>query len=230
MVKKIKAGKSTNYYTRESNGNYILRDKSGHLKKVIKRGSLQARKVSKRAQSAKSTKKNSTKTTSSNTTSTTPTNNSSNTNSSETNETESTNTETVKEDLISNFTDAYKFAKKEFYKAKRDNGHILECKVIGSSKWKQGKWAYCYIPDYKIAGYMYITKASHEIDDDGKWLTSLTLQDYPPSLSSGESNDPSKTKDSSTDSSCEVGTSDDGTSTNSTDSTNSSTSSTSSTG
>lgn len=39
-----------------------------------------------------------------------------------------------------------------------------------------------------------------------------------------------KQKDSSTDSSCEVGTSDDGTSTNSTDSTNSSTSSTSSTG
>lgn len=214
MVKKIKAGKSSNYYTRESNGNYILRDKSGHLKKVIKRGSLQARKVSKRAQSTKSTKKEKKTNNSSNTTSTTSSNNSSNlTENSETSESDSTSTETVKETLISNFKDAYKFAKKEFYKAKRDNGHILECKVIGSSKWKQGKWAYCYIPDYKIQDYMYITKASHEIDDEGKWLTSLTLQDYPPSLSSGSSNDPNKTKDTSTDTSSEEGTSDD-TSTN----------------
>lgn len=59
MVKKIKAGKSSNYYTRESNGNYILRKKSGQIIKVVKKGSLQAKKVSKRANSKTSTKKKS---------------------------------------------------------------------------------------------------------------------------------------------------------------------------
>ncbi len=49
MVKKIKAGKSSNYYTRQSNGNYILRKKSGQIITVIKKGSARAKKVSQRA-------------------------------------------------------------------------------------------------------------------------------------------------------------------------------------
>jgi len=126
----------------------------------------------------------------------------------DTTSTDSTSTDTTsttsqlvaktKEVEIDNYKDAYKFAKLEYFKALRDDKHTLECKVIGSNKWKQGKWVYCYIPDYFIDSYMYITKASHEISDSGVWTTSLTLQDYPPSLSSGESNDPTKQTDTST--------------------------------
>ncbi len=242
MVKKIKAGKSSNYYTREKNGNYVLRNKNGYkIGSVIKKGSTRAKKITSRATTSSasratkkvSSKKSSSSSSSSSGSSTSSTSWSSADSSSTTDSSSSTSTTLVavkKEVLIDNYDDAYKFAKTEFYKARRDNKHTLECKVIGSGKWKQGKWAYCYIPDYKINMYMYITKASHEIDDDGKWLTSLTLQDYPPSLSSGDSHDPIKSDDNSSDTSSEQGTDDDGTNTTTTDYTISSTSSTSSTG
>lgn len=89
---------------------------------------------------------------------------------------------------IETYEDALKFGKQEFAKSKRDNGHSLECKVIGSNEWKQGKWAYVYLPSFNIDMNMYITKTSHSSSASDEWLVGLTLQDYPPSLSSGESN------------------------------------------
>ena len=52
-----------------------------------------------------------------------------------------------------------------------------------------------YLPSFNLNGYMYLTKVSH--DDDGKWKTNLTLEDYPPDL--GEK--PSETKTDSNSSS-----------------------------
>lgn len=75
----------------------------------------------------------------------------------------------------------YSFAEREFAKLKRENGHILECKVLGDSKWKVGQWVRVYIPTFNIDGYMYLTKVSQE-DSGSGWLCNLTLEDYPPSL------------------------------------------------
>lgn len=77
--------------------------------------------------------------------------------------------------------EAQSFARREWAKLRRDNGHKLECKVLGSTKWKVGKWCRVYLPSFGIDDYMYIIKVSQE-DDDGNWVCSLTLADYPPSL------------------------------------------------
>ena len=77
--------------------------------------------------------------------------------------------------------EVYAFAEREFAKLKRDNGHTLECKTLGDSKWKVGQWCRVYLPSFNIDGYMYITKCSQE-DSDSGWLCNLTLKDYPPSL------------------------------------------------
>ena len=82
---------------------------------------------------------------------------------------------------------AKKHLQREWNKLKRENGHSLELKTYGHSKWKQGEWCRVYLPSYNLDDYMYITKVSQ--DDSGTWDCSLTLVDYPPSF--GE---PSKTE------------------------------------
>ena len=76
--------------------------------------------------------------------------------------------------------DVVAFAYREWNKLLKDSGRVLECKTDGSPKWRIGKWVRVYIPSFELNGYMYITKCSH--DDTGKWITSLTLTDYPPDL------------------------------------------------
>ena len=89
---------------------------------------------------------------------------------------------------INNYEEALEFGKTEMAKSKRDNGHGLECKIIGNNQVKQGMWAYVYLPSFNIDMNMYITKTSQSSSATDEWLVGVTLQDYPPSLSSGESN------------------------------------------
>ena len=91
--------------------------------------------------------------------------------------------------------DAVAFAYHEWNKLLKDDGRKLECKVDGDPKWRIGQWVRVYLPSFNLNGYMYLTKVSH--DDDGKWKTNLTLEDYPPDL--GEK--PSETKTDSNSSS-----------------------------
>ena len=76
--------------------------------------------------------------------------------------------------------EAQTFANTEWAKIKRDNGHTIECKVIGSPLWEQGKWVRVYIPSFDEDGYMYITKCSHSESASSGWETNITLSDYPP--------------------------------------------------
>lgn len=82
------------------------------------------------------------------------------------------------DDSIKKIDDAKDFLLREWAKIKRDNGHSLECKVQGSSKWQPG-WCYVYLPSFNIQDYMYISKISQD-DQDGDWNCKLTLVDYPP--------------------------------------------------
>ena len=81
--------------------------------------------------------------------------------------------------------EAQSFARREWSKLRRDNGHQLECKVLGNLKWKVGQWCRVYLPSFGIDDYMYIIKVSQE-ETDGNWVCGLTLVDYPPSLGEPE--------------------------------------------
>ncbi|WP_458454191.1 hypothetical protein [Methanobrevibacter sp.] len=97
---------------------------------------------------------------------------------------------TVKIDKsIKKLDDAKKFLQREWNKLKRDNGHSLECKTYGHSKWRIGEWCRVYLPSFNIDDYMYITKVSQDDSGDSEWSCNLTLVDYPPGF--GE---PSKTE------------------------------------
>lgn len=86
----------------------------------------------------------------------------------------------------------------EWSKIKRDNGHVLECKVKGDTKWKTG-WCRVYLPSFNINDYMYITKISQDESSSGEWECQLKLTDYPPGF--GEPNTQNNnSKKSSTDS------------------------------
>lgn len=82
---------------------------------------------------------------------------------------------------ITTLKGAQSFAKTEWAKIRRDNGHKLECKVLGNTKWKIGLWIRVYLPSFNIDDYMYLSKVSQD-DSDGDWVCNLTLVDYPPSL------------------------------------------------
>ena len=91
--------------------------------------------------------------------------------------------------------DAVAFAYHEWNKLLKNDGRKLECKVDGAPKWRIGQWVRVYIPSFDLNGYMYLTKVSH--DDDGKWKTNLTLEDYPPDLGEKPSENSSKKASSS---------------------------------
>ena len=97
-------------------------------------------------------------------------------------DTSSTTTETTtktEEVPCETYEEALTFANVEWAKIKRDNGHTIECKVIGSPIWQQGIWVRVYIPSFDEDGYMYITKCNHDESSSG-WECNLTLVDYPP--------------------------------------------------
>lgn len=100
------------------------------------------------------------------------------------------------DDSIKSLDDAKEFLLREWAKIKRDNGHTLECKVQGNSKWQPG-WCYVYLPSFNIQDYMYIEKISQD-DPDGHWDCNLTLVDYPPGFGKPTSTDNDSEEGSST--------------------------------
>ena len=92
---------------------------------------------------------------------------------------------------ITDEAEAYLFGLREVGKARRKDGHKVECKVIGSKYFEVGEWCRVYIPSFNEDTIMFISKVSHDSGADNEWITSLTLVDYPPSLGSGQSNSPS---------------------------------------
>lgn len=118
--------------------------------------------------------------------------------------------------------EAYLFGLKTVGKARRKDGHKIECKVIGAKYWEIGEWCHVYLPSFNEDCIMFISKVSHESSSDNEWITSLTLVDYPPSLGSGQSNQASNSTEESTDESTDSTDSEEGTD-ESTDSTDTST-------
>ena len=94
-------------------------------------------------------------------------------------EEEENNTEEVP---ITTKEEAMQFGKKQIGKAKRDDGHTVELKVIGNQLWQVGEWCHVKIPTFNEDSYMFISKCSFESSPDSEYITSLTLVDYPPSL------------------------------------------------
>jgi len=117
-------------------------------------------------------------------------------------DTESTgDTVETKEIPITDEGEAYLFALKQVGKARRKDGHKIECKVIGNKRFEVGEWCRVYIPSFNEDSIMFISKVSHDSGADNEWITSLTLVDYPPSLGSGQSNSPSSTENENSESS-----------------------------
>ena len=76
---------------------------------------------------------------------------------------------------------AVNFANIEWAKIKRDDGHTLELKTVGSDTIREGQWCRVYLPSFNLDQYMYITRVSQS-DGDSGWECSLSLTDYPPSF------------------------------------------------
>ena len=115
--------------------------------------------------------------TASDSTDTTSTSSSTDTSTSTTTTTETTTK--TEEVPCETYEEALTFANVEWAKIKRDNGHKIECKVVGSPIWQQGIWVRVYIPSFEEDGYMYITKCNHDESSSG-WECNITLVDYPP--------------------------------------------------
>ena len=102
-----------------------------------------------------------------------------------------TDDEQTQEIPITDEGEAYLFALKQVGKARRKDGHKVECKVIGNKRFEVGEWCRVYLPSFNEDSIMFISKVSHDSSADNEWITSLTLVDYPPSLGTGQSNSPS---------------------------------------
>jgi hypothetical protein len=99
------------------------------------------------------------------------------------NEKDETSTKTSTETVpVTTKEEAEHFVNIEWAKIRRDNGHQIECQVIASKEWKQGKWTKVLIPEWDEDCVMYVTKVNDN-DDDSWTPIGLTLVDYPPSLS-----------------------------------------------
>lgn len=82
---------------------------------------------------------------------------------------------------VETLEEAEAFAKLEWAKIKRDNGHSIEFKTIGSEKWLVGAWSRVVIPSFDIDDYMYISRLSQS-ESSSEWGANITLVDYPPSF------------------------------------------------
>ena len=91
---------------------------------------------------------------------------------------------------IDNYKEALEFAYLQWNRIRRDNGHSIECQVMGSKEWKVGEWCRVILPSFEEDCYMYVTRVSHS--GDGDWTCSLTLKDYPPGWGVEEEDEDSK--------------------------------------
>ena len=85
--------------------------------------------------------------------------------------------------------EAKQFGMTEVGKAKREDGHTVELKVIGNSKFQVGEWCHVRLPSFNEDNYMFISKCSFESSTDNEYINSLTLVDYPPSLGKTKKNE-----------------------------------------
>ena len=102
-------------------------------------------------------------------------------NTDETEETSTASTTTYEEVPVDTYEEALSFANVEWAKIKRDDGHTVECKTVGSENWEVGQWCRVYVPSFDLDQYMYISRVSQSEADSG-WDCNLGLTDYPPSL------------------------------------------------
>ena len=84
--------------------------------------------------------------------------------------------------------EAIQFGMKQVGKAKRDDGHTVELKVIGNLNWQMGEWCHVKLPSFNEDSYMFISKCSFESSPENEYINSLTLVDYPPTLGKPFSN------------------------------------------
>lgn len=195
-----------NYYTYE-NGKMLLRDKTGHLVKGASHGNVS--KVMKRDAEKKGANKHNTHKSSSNSSSSSS-GGGSDTSSTDTSTTDTTTDSsssggsyktTIEEVEIDNYYEALRFAYKYIHMCLRDDGHEVQLKVIGGNKWKIGEWCKIDIPSFNESGTMFISKCNTELGANDENIATLTLVDFPPSLSSGTSNSPSSDGSSGSDTS-----------------------------
>ena len=78
--------------------------------------------------------------------------------------------------------EAIQFGLTQVGKAKREDGHTVELKVIGNSLFQMGEWCHVRLPSFNEDSYMFISKCNLESSADSEYINSLTLVDYPPSL------------------------------------------------
>lgn len=108
---------------------------------------------------------------------------------------EEDNTEEVP---ITDRDEAIQFGLTQVGKAKRDDEHTIELKVIGNQKWQMGEWCHVRLPSFNEDSYMFISKCSFESSADSEYINTLKLVDYPPSL--GKPNKKSKEESTQEDS------------------------------
>lgn len=102
--------------------------------------------------------------------------------SSESNDEDEDKDKSTEEVPITTKEEAIQFGMKQVGKAKRDDGHTVELKVIGNQNFMVGEWCHIRIPSLNEDSYMFISKCSFESSPDSEYINSLTLVDYPPSL------------------------------------------------
>lgn len=95
---------------------------------------------------------------------------------------------------ITDREEAIQFGLTQVGKAKREDGHTIELKVIGNINWQMGEWCHVRLPSFNEDSYMFISKCGFESSPDNEYINSLTLVDYPPSLGK-----PSKKEDENKD-------------------------------
>lgn len=97
---------------------------------------------------------------------------------------------------LKTYEEALRFGKGEWYKLQRENGHKVECKVIGTSDWIVGRWCKIYLPLFGEYTNMYIDKVNHSLEPDSEWTTSLELLPAPSCISEDTSSEESEDEES----------------------------------
>jgi hypothetical protein len=87
--------------------------------------------------------------------------------------------------------EAIRYGLGEWFKLQRENGHTVECKVIGSNHWHIGRWCKIYLPMFGEYTDMYVNKCNHTFDNNG-WITNVELLPAPAMLASASSDEDAK--------------------------------------
>ena len=106
---------------------------------------------------------------------------------------------------ITDREEAIQFGLTEVGKAKREDGHTIELKVIGNTNWQMGEWCHVKLPSFNEDSYMFISKCGSDSSPDSEFINSLTLVDYPPSLGKPDKKSQEENQEEETDSNSDTG-------------------------